>query len=55
MRSNLDDDIIDVGNDGAAFFIHTGNDLFDVFQAMHLIAGIDSFRRISDFEVNAAL
>ena len=32
-----------------------GNDLFDGFQAMYLITGIDSFRRISDFEVNSTL
>ena len=36
------------------FLIHTGNDLHDGFQTVHLVAGVDALRRIPHLEVHAA-
>ena len=36
------------------FLVHAGYNFGNGFQAVHLIAGIDTFRRISDFKVSAA-
>ena len=36
-------------------FIHTGNDLGDGFQAVHLVSGIDSLGGVSDLKVHSAL
>ena len=46
--------IINLLNDFQRFFIHTRNDFANVFQSMHFIARIDTFRRIAYLKVHPA-
>ena len=46
--------LVDLCDGIQGFLVHTGNDLHDGFQTVHLVTGIDAFRRIAHLEVHAA-
>ena len=49
----LDDRAVNSGDRFKRLFVHARNDLDDVLQAMHLVAGIDALGRIADLELAA--
>ena len=46
--------LVDLRDGVQGLLIHTGNDLYDGFQAVHLVAGVNALRRIAHLEVHAA-
>ena len=55
VSTHLDDLIIDMLDLVQGICIHTGDDLADVLQTMHLIAGVDTLGRVAHLEVHTAL
>ena len=55
VYSGIHNQLIHLCNGIQCLFVHTGYNLPDGIQAVHLVARIDSLRRITDLPVNAAL
>ena len=55
VDAGFDDRFVNFRDDIKRFFVLCGNDFFDCLERMLMIAGIDSFRRVADEEVDPGL
>ncbi len=55
VHACLYDQLVNLRDRIQRFCVHAGNNLRDRLEAVHLVAGVDSLRRVTDFPVGAAL